>query len=160
MRQAVHDHHVRQLRTQLVVGFRFFAFLGVRELLGFLYRVGREERCVVTALTHGQGDEAFVSHFVFATVGDQHLGRNLGFQLAEGFERVNRKIFHRTTALRADDVRAPAVLREAFGQACRQQVGGVAPQVMLVVAGHVFLVVEAAYRVFRGIIRHTQQEAR
>ena len=159
MGQAVDDHHVRQLGTQLVVGFRFLAFLGVGELLGFLHRVGGEEGRVVAALAHGQGNEALVCHFVFATIGDQHFGRDLGFQLTEGFEQVHRQVLDCATALGTDDVRAPAVLGEAFGQAGGQQVGCVAPQVMLVVRRYVFLVVEAAHRVFGGIVRYPQQEA-
>src|SRR3990167_4447193 len=158
--QTVDDEHVRQLGAELVVQFGGLAFFADAEELRLLRRVGGEERGVVTAFAHGQGDKAFFGQLVFTTVGDQYFGRNLGFDLAHAFEVVQRQVFYRATALRADDVRAPAELGEAVGQLGSEGVGGVAPQVMLVAVGDVHFVDEGLHRVVFWIVRVAQEEAR
>src|SRR5690606_41789339 len=120
-----------------------------------LHRVGREERRVVATLAHGQGDKAFFGQFLFTTIGDQHFGRNLGFQLTKRFKGVYRQVFYRTAALRTDDVRAPAVFGEAVGQTGGQQVGRFASPVVFVIAGHVYFVVEASHRHSWRVISYT-----
>jgi hypothetical protein len=72
---------------------------------------------------------------------------------------VQRQVFDRATALWANDVRAPAELGEAVGQAASKSVGGVAPQVMLVAVGHVFLVNKGFDGVVFWIVGVAQQEA-
>ncbi len=158
--QTVDDEHVRQLGAQLVVQLGGLAFFADAEELRLLRRVGGEERGVVAALAHGQGDKAFFRKFIFATVGNQHLGGDLGLDLAHALEVVQRQVFHRATALRADDVRAPAELGEAVGQTAGEGVGGIAPQVVLVAVGHVFLIDEGLHRVVFRVVRVAQQKAR
>ncbi|MNJ49944.1 hypothetical protein D3C77_452030 [compost metagenome] len=73
---------------------------------------------------------------------------------------MQRQVFHRAAALRADNVRAPAELGEAVSQLGTEGVRRVAPQVMLVAVGNGFLVDEGFDRVLFWIVRVTQQEAR
>ena len=113
MGQPVDDEQIGQLGTQFVIGLCLEPLRGFREMLGLLYRVGREERGVVAVFAHGQGDETLFGQFEFLAVGYQHFGRNLGLQLTQGFVQVNRQVFDGTARLWADDVRAPAVAGEA-----------------------------------------------
>ncbi|MNH42924.1 hypothetical protein D3C79_1047200 [compost metagenome] len=69
--------------AKLVVGLGLQALSGFREVLGFLHRVGGEERRVIAVFAHGQGDEAFFSQLEFLAIGDQHFGRDLRLQLAQ-----------------------------------------------------------------------------
>ncbi|MNO77638.1 hypothetical protein D3C76_687540 [compost metagenome] len=158
--QAVDDEQVGQLGAELVIQLRGLAFLADAEELRLLHRVGGEERGVVAALAHGQGDEAFLGQFVLAAVGDQYLGGDLGLDLAHALEVVQRQVFHRAAALRADDVRAPAEPGEGIGQLAGEGERGVAPQVVLVVVGDVLLVDEGLHRVVFRVVRVAQEEAR
>ncbi len=73
---------------------------------------------------------------------------------------MKRKIVDRSAALGADDVCAPAVLREAVVNAAGQGKGRVAPKIFRVVFRDAFPVIETLHwRVFR-VIRQTQEETR
>ena len=97
---------------------------------------------------------------VLTSVRNQHLRRNLGFNLAHALEVMQRQVFDRPAALRANNVGAPAKAREAVGQASGKGIGGIAPQVMLVAVNHVLLVGEGLDRALKGVIRGAQQKAR
>ena len=92
-------------------------FLALPEVLRLLAGVGREEGGVVRSLAHGQGDEALLGELELAPLGDQDLGRDLLLGRAHRLVHVERQVLDRAAALRADDVRAPAVLGEAVGRA-------------------------------------------
>ncbi|MNN92109.1 hypothetical protein D3C81_2103410 [compost metagenome] len=83
MGQPIDDEQIGQLGAEFVVGLGLQTLGGLWEVFGFLHRVGREECGVVAVLAHGQGDEALFSQLEFLAVGDQHLGRDLGLQLAQ-----------------------------------------------------------------------------
>ena len=91
--------------------------LRVYEKLRLLAGVGREKCRVVAVLAHRQSNEALLGQFKFAALGNQHLGRDLGLDLAHRLVVVDGQIAHSATALRADDVGTPAVVREALRQA-------------------------------------------
>ena len=58
--QTIDDHHVRQLGAKPVVQLRDLALGADAKGLGFLHRAGGEERRIVAALAHGQGDKALL----------------------------------------------------------------------------------------------------
>jgi hypothetical protein len=110
-----------------------------------------------------QRDEAEIAQFLLAAVGDGDFGRALERHFAlVGLEGVGRQVFHQAAAFDAADRRAPAEVVEGLGQLGAEGVGGVTPQVFLVVgAVHVLDKVKA----FHGgavdrIERQAAEEAR
>ena len=80
-------------------------------------------------------------------------------QLTQRFVQVHRQVFYSAARLWADNVRTPAVTGEAFSQPSGHQKGGIAPQVMVVLAVNRFVVAETAHRVFQAVVRGAQQKA-
>ncbi len=126
----------------------------------FLYGVGGEECCVITAFTHGQSDETFFCQLKLAAVSNKNFGRDFSLQLAQCLKAVNRQITDRTAALRPDDIRTPAVSGETVVDPGCQQKCGVTPQIVVVILLDTFTVVEIFNRVFNHIVRKTQQKTR
>ncbi len=158
--QATDHEDVGQLSAEFVVQLRFLAFFVIAKILGFLTRVGGEERGIVGVLAHGQGNKTLLGQLEFPSLGDQHIGGDFGLHLTHGFVVVNRQVTDRAAALRADDVGTPAILGEAVGQPAGKRKGGIAPQEVVVAGVHAFVVAELpdGHRLFP--VRRTQQEVR
>ena len=107
---------------------------------------------------HGQGDETFFGQFEFPPLGNQDFGGYLGLDGAHGLVLVQRQVFHGAAALGADDVGAPAVFGEAVGDAGGKGKGGIAPSVVFMAGGYLFLVVEALDRLGVRPVGEAQQE--
>src|SRR4030095_11400135 len=109
-----------------------------------------------------QRNKAEVRELFFATVGYRNLGgafeRDLAFIGAEG---VKREPLHQSSALNAAYGHAPVVERERFSQPGAERVGGVAPQILLVVgAVAVLFEVECLGRLSLLPVRNAHQRVR
>ena len=91
-----------------------------------------------------QRHKAEIGQFLFATVGNRHLGRALHGDVAfVGGEVVGRQTFDQSAAFDTAHGYAHAVKRVGLGHLGAQRVGGIHPQVLGVVgAVHLLFVVE------------------
>ena len=109
-----------------------------------------------------QRDEARVGQLLLAPIGDGDLGRALERDVAfVGAEGVGRQPLDQAAAFDAADGGAPAVAGEGLRRPRRQRVGGVAPQVLLVVlAVDVLLEVERLDRHGLAAVGQAHQHVR
>ncbi len=157
--ESVDDEQIGELSPESMVECGLLPLRTIGKQLGLLHRVGGEEGGVIALFAHGQSNESLLGEFILPAVGDENLGWDLGLPLAQGFEQVDREVADRPATLWAYDVRAPAVLGEAVGQGCREQKGGVAPEIMVLLLGGLLLVMKPADWVIVRIVGQASQKA-
>ncbi|MNZ48256.1 hypothetical protein D3C78_659950 [compost metagenome] len=82
-----------------------------------------------------QRNEAQIRKLFFAAVGDGDLGRALeGDFTVVSLEGMGRQAFDQTATFDTADRHTPAVARERIGDPGAQRIGGVHPQVLVVIA--------------------------
>jgi hypothetical protein len=115
VRQAVHDEHVRELRAEAVVGLRRAALGLWPKYFGFCTELAEKKHALSESLRKVRPMKPSSESSYSRRSVSMHLGRDLRLDLAHRLVLVEREVLDRAAGLRADDVRAPAVLGEAVG---------------------------------------------
>ncbi len=156
--EAAAHEEIRQLRAEAEVQLAVAGFLVASEVPWSLAAVGRQETGIVPARLKRQRNQALLRQLVLAPLAQARLDRRQRHGGVRCLVAVPRQAVDRPSARPADDVRAPAVLGEAVGDARGQREGAAAPKVAIVVADDLFAVVERLHRPRVIAVRQAQQE--